>query len=82
MKTARRIFVCLVLFVMGAYIFWQFHTGWGLAGGLFCEFLMLCIGFATDIQPGLVTLKANAKEIAPVVKEVLGIGGTPSGGAS
>lgn len=76
-QIARRIFVCLCLGATAVYVLWQFHTGWGLLGGLLCLFLMLGTGFATDVQPGINVLKANAADLAPTVRTLFR-GGPPS----
>ena len=71
MTFLRNLIVCLILAATGAYVLWQFHTVYGLASGLVCLGLMLCIAFPTEIKPGVQTFRANVVLVVPTIMDAM-----------
>ena len=71
MKILGAVLASLVCALTGAYVLWQFHTNWGLIGGVGLELLALAIALPTPFTAGMATLRGGLVVIVPVVLDAL-----------
>lgn len=65
------VLAALVCALTGAYVLWQFHTNWGLIGGILLELLAVAIALPVPLHAGAVSLKENVVLVLPVLVDAL-----------